>query len=329
MASTYCNEDRPEGADWRSAGLLFYGRNFFYRNRFGQKTWKVSVDAGLGCPNRDGTLGTEGCIFCNPESFSPARRSTPRSISEQIDEGIRHIQSRRNVEKFVAYFQPATNTYAPVERLRRLYGDAIAHPKVVGLSIGTRPDCVPDDVLDLLAELAGRTWLCVEYGLQTIHDRSLEWINRGHDYRAFLDAYRRTRRRGLEVGVHVILGLPGESPDDMLATARELARLRVDAVKLHNLHAVRNTLLAELVAKGQVRLPRFEEYVCWVVDFLEVLGPDCVIDRLSGDAPPEYLIGPKWCLDKSAVRAAVEAKFRHRGTCQGRKAATGGRDRPG
>lgn len=281
--------------------------------------WKISLDGGFGCPNRDGTLATGGCIFCDPDSFSPSRRVGSRSIADQIQEGIRRLRGRYHVDRFVAYFQPATNTYAPLGRLRALYQQAIAHPEVVGLVIGTRPDCVPDDVLDLLAEFARQTWLSVEYGLQSIHDRSLDWMNRGHHYDAFLDAFQRSRQGGLRIGVHVILGLPGESPHDMVATARELARLEVDSVKLHNLHAVTGTPLADRVACGEVRLPGFREYVGYAVDFLEELPPSCVVDRLSGDAPRAYLVGPSWCLDKSAVRTAIEAEFRRRGTWQGWK----------
>jgi radical SAM protein (TIGR01212 family) len=185
--------------------------------------------------------------------------------------------------------------------------------------IGTRPDCVAEETgaLDHLAEFAQRTWVMVEYGLQTIHDRTLDRLNRGHHYDAFLDAYRRTRQRNLDVGVHVILGLPGESGDDMRATARELARLEIHSIKLHNLYAVRGTVLADQVLAGEVRLPGLSEYANYVADFLEELPENVVIDRLSGDAPPEYLVGPEWCLDKAAVRAAIEAELRRRGTRQG------------
>lgn len=312
--------DRPQQpADWRAVGLRYFSRDFFYRKRFAARVWKVSVDGRFDCPNRDRTLGTGGCVFCDPGSFSPSRSGGFDSIAEQLAEGIRRLRTRRHVDRFVAYFQPATNTYAPVQRLADLYRQALAHPEVIGLVIGTRPDCVADDVLDLLAELSQQTWLSVEYGLQTIHDRTLDWMNRGHHYDAFLDAVRRSRHRGLTVGAHVILGLPGESSKDMRATARELARLRIDSVKLHNLHAVRNTPLAEMVASAEVRLAGMEEYVGWVVDFLEELPPGCVIDRLSGDAPLQYLVGPSWCLAKSAVRAAIEAELRRRDTWQGRR----------
>lgn len=281
--------------------------------------WKISVDAGLGCPNVDGTLATGGCIFCNVRSFSPSRRLNVASMTGQIDEGIRRIQRRHDVRQFVAYFQPATNTHGPLARLQALWEEALRHPLVVGLIVGTRPDSVPDNVLDQLADLSRRTWLSVEYGLQTIHEPSLDWLRRGHGYGAFLDAVERSRRRGLRIGAHVILGLPGETRDHMLATARELARLRIDSVKLHNLYVAQDTPLARLWAAGQVALPERDEYVGHVVDFLEQLAPESVIDRLSADVPREYLLAPDWCLDKSSVRAAIEAELRRRDTWQGRK----------
>ena len=206
----------------------------------------------------------------------------------------------------------------PVERLRPLYDEALAHPQVVGLAIGTRPDCVPDEVLDLLARLAERTYLSVEYGMQTIHDRSLDWMNRGHHHDAFLDAMARSRGRGFEICAHVMLGLPGETHDDMLATARELARLRIDAVKIHNLYAVKNTPLAEQVAAGEVQLIGRDEYIQVLADFLELLPPDCLVERIAGDAPPDYFVGPAWCLDKPAVRAALDAELSRRDTWQGK-----------
>lgn len=314
----------PEPLPWGDAGCRYYRLSRYFRRVFGGPTWKVSVDAGFGCPNADGTLASGGCVFCNIRSFSPSRRLAACSLAEQIVRGTEQLRRRYGADRFVAYFQPATNTYAPVERLRAVYEEALRQPGIVGLAIGTRPDCVPDDVLDLLAELSQRTWLSVEYGLQTIHDRSLDWMNRGHHYDVFLDAVRRSRLRGLHLGVHLILGLPQETRDDILATAREVARLRIESVKLHNLYAVQDTRLARAVAEGSVQLLTREEYVGYVVDFLEQLAPDCVIDRLSGDAPPQYLVAPRWCLDRSAVRAAVERELERRGTWQGRRCSTPG-----
>ena len=323
MPSTCQPSDTTGPPNWRTAGLPYHDLNSYYRSRFGAKVWKLSLDLGANCPNRDGTLDTSGCVFCDPESFSPSRRRGLLSIAEQIQEGIRQLQRRHAVNRFVAYFQPGTNTYGPIDRLRAACRQALAHPNIVGLAIGTRPDCVGDEVLDLLARFAAETWLVVEYGLQTIHDRTLDLLNRRHHYDAFLDAYRQTRQRHLDIGVHVILGLPGESRDDMRATAQELARLNIHSVKLHNLYAVHDTTLADQLATGRIRLPEFAEYVEYVVDFLEELPEHIVIERLCGDAPPEYLVEPHWCLDKARVRSAVEAEFRRRGTHQGSKLETG------
>ncbi len=308
----------PKHLAWGTSGCRYYRLSQYFRRVFGGPTWKVSVDGGFDCPNADGTLSTGGCVFCNLRSFSPSRRLAACSLAEQIAQGRVRLCQRYGADRFIAYFQPATNTYAPVERLRAVYEEAIRQPGIVGLAIGTRPDCVPDDVLDLLAGLAQRTWVSVEYGLQTIHNRSLDWMNRGHHYDAFLDAVHRSRLRGLHLGVHLILGLPHETRDDMLSTAREVARLKIESVKLHNLHAVKDTRLAQAVSERTVRLLERDEYVACVVDFLEQLAPDCVIDRLSGDAPAEYLVAPRWCLDRSAVRAAVERELQRRDTWQGR-----------
>ncbi len=312
--------------DWRAAGLRYFAYNFFLRRKFGFRVQRVSVDAGFTCPNVDGTVATGGCTFCDNRSFSPSRRLPRRSICEQIDEGIRRMETRYDCEHFMAYFQPATNTYAPVERLRQVYEQALAHPRVVALAIGTRPDCVPDDVLDLLSELACRTFLSVEYGMQTLHDRSLDWMNRGHHQAAMVDAMQRSRGRGFAVCAHVIVGLPGESRDDILATARELARLEVDAVKIHNLYAVRDTRLAEQVQRGEVRLMEREEYLDTVIAFLESLPPQMVVERISGDAPPKYFVAPAWCLDKPGCRAALDAELRRRDTWQGKLGCEVGRN---
>jgi uncharacterized protein len=314
---------------WREAGLPYYSCNFYLRQRFGRRVQKVSIDAGFTCPNVDGTVAVGGCTFCDNRSFSPSRRLAvvgrrlPRaSIRGQIDESLKRMRLRyRKCHDFLAYFQPATNTYAPVERLRAVYEEALAHPQVIGLVIGTRPDCVPDEVLDLLSELAGRTYVSIEYGMQTMHDRSLDWMNRGHHHDAMIDAVDRSRGRGFEIGAHVMLGLPGESHDDMLATAYEIGRLGIDAVKIHNLYCVKNTPLADQVACGDVKLMERAEYVQTLVDFIELLPPTVVVDRISGDAPPDYFIGPTWCLDKPAVKNAVVAEFARRKTWQGKLVA--------
>jgi len=310
---------KSSGNSWRDSGLRYHSYNHFLRARFGHRVQKVSIDAGFTCPNVDGTVAIGGCTFCDNRSFSPSRRIPRQQITDQIDEGIRRMRNRYSCEHFMAYFQPATNTYAPVEKLRPLYDQALAHPQVVAMAIGTRPDCVPDDVLDLLEEVAGRTYLSIEYGLQTIHNRSLDWMNRGHHHDAFLDAIERSRGRGFEICAHVMLGLPGESHADMLATAHEVARLGIDSVKIHNLYAVQNTPLAAQVQSGEVELMERDAYVQTLVDFLELLPPKMVVERISGEAPPGYFVGPEWCLDKPGVRAAVEQEMVRRDTWQGKQ----------
>lgn len=303
---------------WRAAGLRYHAYNFFLRSKFGSRVQKVSLDAGFTCPNVDGTVAIGGCTFCDNRSFSPSRRTPRLDIQAQLNDGIRRLKTRYTCDKFLAYFQPATNTYAPVDELRPLYEQALAHPSVVGLAIGTRPDCVPNDVLDLLEEIARERYLSLEYGMQTMHDRSLDWMNRGHHHAAMLDAMERSRGRGFEICAHLILGLPGESRDDMLATAHEMARLRLDAVKIHNLYAVKRTPLADQVARGEVTLMERDDYVSALVDVLEILPPEIIVERISGDAPADYFIGPTWCLDKPGILLALRHELERRDTWQGK-----------
>src|SRR5262245_787631 len=213
------------------------------RARFGTNVRGVTIDAGFTCPNVDGTVTTGGCVYCDNRSFSPNRRLPRATVRAQVDRGVAILGKRLGADRFIAYVPSGTNTHAPVEKLRRLYDEALAHPQVVGLAVGTRPDSVPDEILDLLAEYATRTHVSLELGLQTIHDRSLDWMNRGHHFDAFVDAVGRCQGRGLDLCAHVILGLPGESAADMLATADALAALPIHAVKIHHLHVVRDTPL--------------------------------------------------------------------------------------
>lgn len=306
---------------WRAAGLRYHTYNHYLRQKYGHRVQRVSLDGGFTCPNVDGTVALGGCRFCDNRSFSPSRRVNGLAIREQLDDGIRRLKLRYECDHFTAYFQPATNTYAPVERLRELYEAALGHPQVVGLAIGTRPDCVPDDVLDLIEELARKSDVTLEYGMQTMHDRSLEWMNRGEDHAAMVDAMERSRGRGFAICAHIMLGLPGETRDDMLATAREAVRLGLDAVKIHNLYAVHGTPLADDVREGRVNLLELEAYVSLLVDFLELLPPEMVIERTIGDAPGDFFLGPQWCLDKPAALAAIEAEFARRDSWQGKHAA--------
>jgi radical SAM protein (TIGR01212 family) len=291
--------------------------NTVLRERFGCRVQKISLDAGLTCPNRNGTLGTGGCIYCNALG-SGTGLSGQYSITEQLERGKEHSRARYGAGKFIAYFQSFSNTYAPLDTLNRLYREALVAEDIVGLAIGTRPDCVPDDVLDLLGELARETYLWVEYGLQSIHEQTLAAINRGHGVGVFLDAVRRTRARGLEVCVHVILGLPGEGRTEMLETARGLAALDIQAVKLHLLYVVRGTPLASLYSSGAYRCLSREEYVDLVCEFLTLLPPTAVIHRLTGDPHPHELVAPAWALEKQKNLQAVREALARRDLWQGK-----------
>ncbi len=318
MSSTRL-KSTPDDLDWKAEGLRYFAYGYYLKHRFGQRVQKVSVDAGFTCPNVDGSVTTGGCNFCDNRSYSPSRRLPRQQITDQMAEGISRLKRRYKCQQFIAYFQPATNTYAPVERLESLYRQALDHPEIVGLAIGTRPDCAADDVLDLLEEVAKNAFVSVEYGVQTMHEHSLQWMNRGHDYPCFPDVVERSRGRGFEICTHIILGIPGETHDQMMETAREMARLKLDSIKLHNLYAVRKTEFGEDVEAGRVELMGRDEYVSTLVDFLGLLPPTMLVERISGDAPGSYFIGPSWCLDKPAILKAVNAEFESRDTWQGKK----------
>jgi uncharacterized protein len=296
----------------------YYPFSRFLKERFGGKVYRVTVDGGFTCPNVDGTAAVGGCVFCDNRSFSPNRRLPRIGVRDQVERGIRLLDSRYGAKEYLAYFQAATNTYAAPAKLKRLYDEALENPRVVGLAIGTRPDCLPEEVLALLERYARDRYVCLEIGLQSIHDRSLAWMNRGHDYACFLDAVRRSQNRNLDVCVHVILGLPGESREDMLATADVLASLPIQGAKIHNLHVVKDTPLEKQHAEGTARMLERDEYVALVADFLERLPANCVIHRLTGDAPPDYLVAPLWCLDKAGLLNEIQGELARRESWQGK-----------
>ncbi len=287
-------------------------------DRFGCRVHKISVDAGLSCPNRDGTIGTGGCIYCNAQGSGTGAAGRGLSVTEQLASAKAYIRKRFGAEKFIAYFQAFTNTFAPVERLDALWSEALAVPDVVGLSIGTRPDCAPEAVLDLAAGFARRSFFWMEYGLQSAHDRTLALIRRGHDAAAFADAVRRTRARGIPVCAHVILGLPGETTADMIATADFLAKLDVDGVKLHLLYVVRGSRMEELYRSGRYECLTEADYVDTASAFLSRLPPRTVIQRLTGDPHPAELVAPLWALkSRNRVLAAIRARMDELGLSQG------------
>lgn len=297
----------------------YYTFNEHLRERFGGKTFKVSLDAGFTCPNRDGTLGRGGCVYCSARGSGDFAGGQGLSIHDQFVEVSERMKKKWPNANYIAYFQAYTNTYAPVKRLREVYEEALAEENVVGLSISTRPDCLPEEVLDYLEELNQRTYLWVELGLQSIHDRTMESIGRGHDYAQFLKGLEQLRARGIRVCAHIILGLPGESKVEMLATARAVAELPLQGVKLHLLHVLRGTPLEIIYQREPFALLTREEYVALVVDILEILPPEMVIHRLTGDGPPEELIGPLWSRKKWEVLNAIDTELERRDTWQGKK----------
>lgn len=288
------------------------------RARFGERVQKITLDAGFTCPNRDGRVGWGGCIYCNTRGSGTGAAARGESLTAQLASGMAYLRRRYGARKFIAYFQSYTNTYAPVPRLKALYEEALAFPEVVGLSLGTRPDCLSPEVLDLLAALRSRVMVWLEVGLQSSHDRTLALINRGHDVACFVRAVEAAAARGLEVVPHVILGLPGEGREEMLATARFLGTLPLAGVKIHLLYVIRGTRLAALYEAGVYQPLEQEAYVDLVVDFLELLPPELVIHRLTGDPHPEELLAPRWCLHKKGVLEAIRQNFHRRGTFQGR-----------
>ena len=306
-------------ANWRELGHRFFPHNVYLHQRFGSRVQKISLDGGFTCPNVDGTVATGGCTFCDNQSFSPSRRVRRDVIINQIESGIVGLRRRYSSEKFLAYFQPATNTYGSLEKLRTLYAAALEDPRIVGLVIGTRPDCVADDVLDLIDEFAQRTYVSLELGVQTIHDASLVWMNRGHLHAASVDAMRRVAGRKFSVGMHVMLGLPGETHAMMMETAEQVAKWNPAGIKIHNLYAVHRTRLADQVASGEVRLLELAEYIELLADFIERLPPQMVIERISGDAPPKDLIAPQWCLDKGTIKQRLIDVLTERDSYQGIK----------
>jgi uncharacterized protein len=284
---------------------------------FGCKVQRISVDAAFSCPNRDGSLNSDGCIFCGGNGSGSYGIRRDLTISAQLEDGKEVMRRKYHAHKFIAYFQAYSNTYATVDRLRELFDEALSVSDVTGLIVATRPDCLPDAILDFLQELSRQTYLWLELGMQSMYDRSLELINRRHDHSCTVDAVQRAKLRGLRVCVHIILGLPGETRDEMLAMAGELNRLGVDGVKLHLLHVMKGTVLADMYGRGEVMVLGRDEYTGLVCDFLELLDPSVLIHRLTGDGGHDNLIAPLWSLKKFEVLNLIDAEMERRGTRQG------------
>jgi radical SAM protein (TIGR01212 family) len=301
----------------------FRSYNKWLKEKFGERVYKVIVDAGFTCPNRDGTVAVGGCAYCNNSSFRPPSAIKTDPIRDQVREGIEYISKRFHANKYIIYFQPFTNTYADTDYLRRLYTEAIDHPDVVGLAIGTRPDCVDEQKITMIDEIAQRTFVSLEFGVESIYDDTLRRVNRGHDYQAFLNAIEWVRGRSIHIGAHLILGFPWETRNQWLSMAAEMSRAGVDALKIHHLHIVRGTALAAEYARNPFRVLGYEEYLDLLCDFIERLDPKIVIERMFGEAPYGLLVAPNWKRTKNDLVLDIQRKFEERDVWQGAKYGRG------
>ncbi|HWP91080.1 MAG TPA: TIGR01212 family radical SAM protein [Thermodesulfobacteriota bacterium] len=290
----------------------------YLKERFGCRVQKVSVDMGFTCPNRDGKVARGGCIYCNNESFVPPYARSRFSMDYQIETGMEYLRRRFKAQKFIIYFQAYTNTYTSVDRLEKLYCEALKHDDVVGLTIGTRSDCIDREKIELLENLARDFFITLEYGIESVYDKSLRFMNRGHDYQSVIDAIGLTKDRGIYIGAHIILGLPTESEDEMIRTAGEVSKLDIDFIKIHNLHIIKNTALAGMYSKRPFRLFSYEEYLDFISRFLERLSPQIVVERLFTDTPKDLLIAPLWNKSHNDIMRGIEMELEKRDTYQGR-----------
>lgn len=294
----------------------YYSFNQFLQEKIGTRVHKLSLNAGFLCPNLDGTKSTKGCIFCNNKAFSYFAKNEPPALEEQIERVAQFAKYRFKAKKFIAYFQSFTNTYAEILALEKQYSIIKKFPDIVGLSISTRPDCIDKEKLDLIEGFAKDYMVWLELGLQSIHNKSLNFLNRNHTFQDFLAALDLIKGRNILVAAHIILGIPGESKDDMLFTAKVLSKLPLSGLKFHCLHVVKDTPLQELYAQSDIKLLSRDEYVEILVSFLEYIGPECVILRLISEADREFLIAPLWINQRTKVLGKIEEEFLRRGSHQ-------------
>lgn len=295
----------------------YYQFSEYLKRKFGTKVYKITLDAGFSCPNRDGTISSGGCIFCDDGGSFSRAHSSNLSIKEQVFTGVETLSSRFKAKKFMAYFQAYSNTYKPVDELQEIYNSALCHKDVIGISIGTRPDCIDEKKLDLIASYKDKCETWIEYGLQSMHDRTLKLINRGHNFETFLKAYNETKKRGINVCVHVILGLPEETKEDMLQTVKTLADIGVDGVKFHCLCVFPNTKLYNMYENAEITLLEENEYINIACDCLELLPSNTTIHRLGGNGLQAIKIAPKWLNKKFEILNRIDDELERRNSFQG------------
>lgn len=278
----------------------------------------MSLDLGFTCPNRDGKLAIGGCIYCNNDSFVPPYARSRFTLEEQITGGMKYLKNRFKAKKFIAYFQAYTNTYSSVGELEDFYRQALSYPDVIGLAIGTRSDCIDEEKLDMIQRLAEDVYVSLEYGIESIYDKTLQFMNRGHDYDSVVKAIDLSKGRGLHLGVHIIVGFPTETEDEMLAMAGEVSGLGIDVLKIHNLHIVKNTPLARMYSQKPFYLFNYEQYLSFISRFIERLSPEIVLERLFTDTPRDLLIAPLWTKNHVEILRGIDSELLRRNTYQGK-----------
>jgi uncharacterized protein len=305
----------PKPAFWKN-DKRYYDLKSYWHNLFGCKVHKLQIDAGFTCPNRDGHVATGGCIYCDGRGSKLRQQGKLPTIAAQIVSGKKYYTGK--ADKFIAYFQTFTNTYAPVDKLKRIYDEALKEENVIGLSIGTRPDCLPPETIRSIADYTRKYHVWVELGLKSIHDKTLQLINRGHNVQQFLDAVNAMARTDINICVHIIIGLPGESDEDILQTARTLASLPINGIKIHSLLSLRGTAMGEMYQKGTVNIISKDKYVSLVCDILEILPQQMVIQRLTADGYQDIFLAPSWAVNKLDVLNSINRELERRDSYQGK-----------
>lgn len=288
----YKNYTNPK-LKYAQNGFRYNNYTYFLKEKFGERIQKISIDGGFTCPNRDGSKGSGGCVYCNNKSFSPFINSTDNSIKSQVESGITYF-NKLGAKKFISYFQSHTNTYAPVKELRKKYYDSIDFKNIVGLSISTRPDCLGDEIIELLKELNNKTYLNVEIGIESIYDKSLEWMNRKHDYKTTISAIKKLSKIGIDVTGHIILGLPTETKNEMIEMAKAINELPIKFLKIHHLQIIKNTSLEKIHENNPIKTFGYTEYIKFLSKFISYLDNDIILQRVFADSPTKLLIVPLW-----------------------------------
>ncbi|MBW6481488.1 MAG: TIGR01212 family radical SAM protein [Vicingaceae bacterium] len=293
----------------------------FIKNKFGERVQKISLDTGFTCPNRDGTKGVGGCTYCNNNTFNPYYCKPSKSITQQLDEGIGFFSKKYQTNQYLAYFQAYTNTYADIELVKELYLEAINHPKIIGLVIGTRPDCINAELIAFLSDLATKHYIALEFGVESTINRTLDFINRCHTFEETIAAYELAKNKGLHLGAHLIIGLPGESREEMLNHAVKLSKLPINTLKIHQLQVVKHTMMAQQLKSEPSLFNLFEldDYIEFICEFVALLRPDIIIERFISESPPHLLIAPKWNgLKNFEIVAKIEKRMAERNLWQGK-----------